>query len=179
MCFIIFKPWLKTPCELKSHKSWSDSLKAWSFQDRHNVDVRWYLKIVKNEIIPTHPVIENINDMYEGKDRAKRQKLKMLDDFNKDKSLDNFDQEFINKIKVKNVPNKSDSLPSYINQTNIIYLPNNSIRKLKISEHIKMVTNDILEAFRPTIIHSECSIPHEINISIMCYKKKHLSVPKI
>ena len=87
---LFFKPWLKTPYELKSHKSWSDSLKAWCFRDRHNIDDRWYLKIVKNEIIPTHPFIENINDMFEGKDRAKRQKLKLLDDLNKDKHLDQF-----------------------------------------------------------------------------------------
>ena len=40
-----------------------------------------------------------------------------------------------NQDKVKN-------LPLYINQTNIIYLPSNNIRKLKISEHIKMVTYD-------------------------------------
>ena len=26
-----------------------------------------------------------------------------------------------------------------------------------------MVTNDILEAFRPTIINTECLIPHELN----------------
>ena len=54
--------------------SWSDSLEAWSFQDRHNTADRWYLKISKDKIVPTHPFIENINDMFDGKDRAKRQK---------------------------------------------------------------------------------------------------------
>ena len=45
---LFFKPWLKSPCKLKSHMSWIDSLEAWSFQDRHNIDDRWYLKILKN-----------------------------------------------------------------------------------------------------------------------------------
>ena len=160
---IFFKPWLNSPCKLKTHMSWSDSLEAWSFQDRHKSDNRWYLKIIKNEIVPTHPFIENINDMFEGKDRAKRQKDKMIDELNKNKQLDIFEEGSVNKLDNNDFNCKSKSLPQYINQSDIIYLSLKNIRKLKISEHIKMVTYDILEAFRPSMINSDCLIPKEIN----------------
>ena len=160
---LFFKPWLKTPNILKTHISWSHSLKAWSFEDRYNIDDRWYLKIDENIIIPTHPFIENINDMFEGKDLAMRQKLKSLNSINQDGHFDNSEQDLNINIDNNCIHDKSESLPLYVNQSNIIYLSNNNIRKLKIAEHIQMVTNDILEAFRPCVNNSECILPEEYN----------------
>ena len=163
---LFFKPWLKTPYKLKTHMSWSESLNAWSFKDRHASDNRWYLKISKEEITPSHPFIDNINDMFEGKDRAKRQRLKLLDECNKDNNINIIAQVSSNKVESNDKPDNKDSLPLFITNKKIIYLPTNNIRKLKIADHIQMVTYDILEAFRPTIKSLERQLPKENHFNI-------------
>ena len=109
--------------------------------------------------------------MFEGKDRARRQKERMLDEFKKNQNLDMSEQVYSKSIDINDVNNKSESVPSYINQENIIYVPHNSIRKLKISQHIKMVTYDILKAFKPNIENSEVSFPKLTN-----YNKESLDI---
>ena len=89
----------------------------------------------------------------------------------------------MNKLDNNNTNGKSKSLPQYINQSDIIYLSLKNIRKLKISEHIKMVTYDILEAFRPSMINSDCLIPKEINfgkemLQIMTDSWKNIAIIK-
>ena len=126
---IFFKPWLKTPCNLKTHISWSDSLNDWNFVDRDTSDNRWYLKISKEGITASHPYIENINEMFEGKDRAKRQRIQLLNEYNKDCNLNDLEHGFSNKDDINDSNDNRDILPLFINNKKIIYLPNHNIRK--------------------------------------------------
>ena len=87
-----------------------------------------------------------------------------MDECNKDKHLNILEQESSNKIE-SNDNHDNDILPSFINHKKIIYLPTHNIRKLKIADHIQMVTYDILEAFRPNIKNSERLLPTEINFN--------------
>ena len=168
---LFFKPWLKTPCNLKTHMSWSESLNDWNFEDRHTSDNRWYLKISKEGITASHPYIENINEMFEGKDRAKRQRIQLLNEYNKDCNLNDLEHGFSNKDDINDSNDNRDILPLFINNKKIIYLPNHNIRKQKITDHIQMVTFDILETFRPSIKNSERLLPKEIH-----FKKETLDI---
>ena len=162
---LFFKPWLRTPSTLKTHSNWVESLKAWTFHDRHNSDNRWYLKVTEKGIISAHPFIENIKDMFEGKDRAMRQKLKMLKDLKDNKNIDNAKEECVKEINPNNNDEDIITLLNIVNNRDIMYLPKQSIRKIKIADHIKMVTSDVLNAFRPKIKNTNVIIPQEIEFN--------------
>ena len=160
---LFFKPWLKSPWTLKSHNSWIESLDEWKFYDRHKSDSRWYLKMSEEGITPTHPFIENIQDMFEGQDRAMRQRAKYLENLQKHDIIENISE--IEAIKSnKDNSEKLCSIPDFVTNSDIIYLPVHNLRKTKISSHIQMVTNDVLKAFRPNINNSETILSEEIKL---------------
>ena len=164
---LFFKPWLKTPLTLKSHSTWTKSLKEWDFYSRHLTDKRWYLKVSEKGINPTHPMIENIRDMFKGQDLAARQRMKILEDLKSDEH--NIESQEDNSFKITDVSKnekESGTVPLFINNNDVIYLPKKDIRKFKIAEHIRMVTSDILKALKPPVkkskYQSKYQIPKEI-----------------
>ena len=69
----MFKPWLESPIQLKTHTTWAASLLAWSHDERRKSDPRWYLDLDENlKPVSVHPILKHVEDMHDGKDRAKK-----------------------------------------------------------------------------------------------------------
>ena len=132
---LFFKPWLKTPCTLKSHVTWVESLNSWQFKDRYKSDNRWYLNVTKRGIYQSHPYIDNIRDMFEGKDRAMRERTRLDEEFKQSIEIDSIQTTADKDTKgIDGNSDEEDEQSGFINNSDIQYLPYSSLRKRKIKD---------------------------------------------
>ena len=160
---LFFKPWLINPISLKTHDTWLASLTAWSFKNRILSDSRWYLRVSENLIVPSHPIIENIRDMFEGKDRAMRERKLLKESLKAAAATDKIDSNEAGQppssSNENSKINSEKTLPSFANNSNIMYIPGNNIRKKKILDHISLVTSCYLEMITPSMSRQDFTTP--------------------